>query len=206
MACGQDCSSPAYPIFFLHSSLSTELQFCLVYPAKNVKQTETPKHCGWRFNMIHQLPNDLFIFCLCALGLGQMTQFGPKKYDLVKWVLSWYGCYLFLFPTSTFSLNELWLWCLDGQQLSCNHEQKSYWAGQQVCLGFSITSYRKTQTNLLANPIHAKGSREGRTEKLGDWNSIDCSSTPRSSCMRQVAVTISWVTMIIIQTSWYMAP
>jgi len=23
-------------------------------------------------------------FCLCALGLGQMTQFGPKKYDLVK--------------------------------------------------------------------------------------------------------------------------
>ena len=27
------------------------------------------------------------------------------------------------------------------------------WVGQKVRSGFSITSYRKTQTNILANPI-----------------------------------------------------
>ena len=28
-----------------------------------------------------------------------------------------------------------------------------YWAGQKVCSGFSIASYRKIQINFLANPI-----------------------------------------------------
>ena len=33
------------------------------------------------------------------------------------------------------------------------HAQWVYWVGQKVCLGFSITSYKKAQMNFLANPI-----------------------------------------------------
>ena len=32
-------------------------------------------------------------------------------------------------------------------------EHSSYWAGQKVHLGFSVTSYGQTQENFLANPI-----------------------------------------------------
>ena len=31
---------------------------------------------------------------------------------------------------------------------------RMYWAGQEVCSGLSVTSYRKTWTNFLANPIN----------------------------------------------------
>ena len=31
---------------------------------------------------------------------------------------------------------------------------RSCWAGQKTCLGFSIPSYGKTQVNFLANPVH----------------------------------------------------
>ena len=31
------------------------------------------------------------------------------------------------------------------------------WVGQKACLGFSITSYRKTLTTFLANPAYTKG-------------------------------------------------
>ena len=33
---------------------------------------------------------------------------------------------------------------------------REYWVDQKFHLGFSITSYRKTQTNILANPINAR--------------------------------------------------
>ena len=40
-----------------------------------------------------------------------------------------------------------------GGELPCNMTEK-YWVGQEVHLGFSVTSYGKTRTNFLANPVH----------------------------------------------------
>ena len=35
-----------------------------------------------------------------------------------------------------------------------NNHRGIYWVGQQVCLGFSVTPYWKSQTNLQANSKH----------------------------------------------------
>ena len=36
-----------------------------------------------------------------------------------------------------------------------------YWAGQKVCSGFSIVSYRKARMNSLANPTHRLDKQQG---------------------------------------------
>lgn len=50
--------------------------------------------------------------------------------------------------------------------------QGKYWAGQKVTLGFSVTSYGKTQMNFLANPI--LGEMSGIWKMYGECH---CSST-----------------------------
>ena len=54
------------------------------------------------------------------------------------------------------------------------------WAGQKVCSGFSIASYRKIQINFLANPIFsAKKPQKEHEETLGAdqyVNCLDCSN------------------------------
>ena len=46
------------------------------------------------------------------------------------------------------TLRGTWVWCLLTVFILL-----VYWVGQKVHLGFSITSYRKTQANSLAHPI-----------------------------------------------------
>lgn len=48
-----------------------------------------------------------------------------------------------------------------------------YWAGRKVRLGFSVTAYRKTQTNFLANPIHMVDC-EFQTSSLSLMSSMFC--------------------------------
>ena len=46
---------------------------------------------------------------------------------------------------------------ISGKQYFCENRREwsgmKYCVGQKVCLGFSISFYGKSQTNLLANPI-----------------------------------------------------
>lgn len=47
------------------------------------------------------------------------------------------------------------------------HPVEDYWVGQKVRSGFSVTSYGKTRTNFLVNPIHRALSKEPPGPTLG---------------------------------------
>ena len=54
---------------------------------------------------------------------------------------------------------------MGSQRLTTQASPAVYWVGQTVCLGFSVTSNRNTQTNFLADPIAgvlSKDSMQGR--------------------------------------------
>ena len=87
-------------------------------------------------------------------SLVRYSPWGHKELDMTEWLTR---SYVFLCHwTRATESTSAWMWADSSFHILVLVLPASailYWLSQKLCLGFSITSYGKTQMNLLANPI-----------------------------------------------------
>lgn len=171
MGCGQDYS---LPIPYSFSILPYQQNFNFVqYIQLKMWSKLKLKHCGWRFNMIHQFPNALFIFLpLCPwawpndtvwtkeIRLGEMGAF-------LVWLLPLLVSYFNLHPEWTMTVMP-----------GCTAALLQPWARKLLgwptsLFGFFHNTLQENPNRLVGPPNTCQGKQRREDRETG-WLGFYC--------------------------------